>query len=78
MKLDIKLINNLSKLFIVITGGFVESNKILIVDNDKEFLKELDEMFQINGYETLIHSKPQKALKDVTILKPKIILFDIV
>lgn len=55
----------------------MQINKILIVDNDKEFLKEFEEMLQLNGYETLIHSNPQKALKDVKLFKPKIILFDI-
>ncbi len=55
----------------------MQNKKILIFDDDKEFLKELEEMLQLNGYETLIQSNPQKALKDVKSFNPKIILFDI-
>jgi DNA-binding response OmpR family regulator len=52
-------------------------NKIIIVDRDKEFLKELEDMLEINGYVTVSFSKPSKALDKAIKLNPDLILFDI-
>ena len=55
----------------------VDNNLIIISDKDEEFSKELEEMLNDNGYDTLSFTKSEKALKAADKLKPHIMLFDV-
>lgn len=51
--------------------------RILIVDDDKEFLEELREMLILSGYEATGVSESLRAVETARSLKPDIILLDI-
>ncbi|MCX7927391.1 MAG: response regulator [Candidatus Omnitrophica bacterium] len=51
--------------------------KILVVDDDKEFLEELQETLTLSGYEVKAISDPRKALAVAMQLKPDIIVLDL-
>ncbi|MCM8790690.1 MAG: response regulator [Candidatus Omnitrophica bacterium] len=51
--------------------------KILIVDDDKEFLKELREMLILSGYEVTEVSDAKAVVRTVRITKPDVILLDL-
>jgi CheY-like chemotaxis protein len=51
--------------------------KILIVDDDKEFLEELREMLELCGYELVAVNDADKALQTAKEIKPAVILLDL-
>ncbi|MDD5449774.1 MAG: response regulator [Candidatus Omnitrophica bacterium] len=51
--------------------------RIMLVDDNKEFLEELNETLTLGGYETAIFSDGQTALKSVYEVKPDLILLDL-
>ncbi len=55
----------------------MEKKKILIVDDDKEFLEELREMLAVTGYEVASVGDSVAAVKAARVVKPDIILLDL-
>jgi DNA-binding response OmpR family regulator len=51
--------------------------KILVVDDDKEFLEEVQEMLTLSGYEIAVASDPDLALEKILTEKPSIMLLDL-
>jgi len=51
--------------------------KIMIIDDDKEFLEELKETLNLNGYEVAAFSDGTSAMEVVFKIKPNIILLDL-
>jgi len=51
--------------------------KILIVDDDKEFLEELAEMLRLNDYEVVAVADSTKTLNAAAVAKPDVILLDL-
>jgi len=51
--------------------------KIMIVDDDREFLEELKETLTSSGYDTTALSNSTSALKMVRKIKPDVILLDL-
>lgn len=52
-------------------------SKIMIVDDDKEFLEELNETLKANNYKVVLVSESSKVLGLVCSEKPDLILMDI-
>jgi CheY-like chemotaxis protein len=50
--------------------------KVMIIDDDKEFLEELEEMLASSGYQAVAVNDSSKALSEVLKVKPDIILLD--
>lgn len=55
----------------------MDKKKILIVDDDKEFLEELREMLAVTGYEVTSVGDSIAAVKAARIVKPDVILLDL-
>ena len=55
----------------------MRAKKIMIVDDDKDFLEELEETLALNGYETITASNGLAALKIVSKARPDVILLDL-
>ena len=55
----------------------MEKKTILLVDDDKEFLFELDEMLTANGYRTIAVDDGLKALVEARKARPDLIVMDI-
>ncbi len=53
------------------------SRKIMVVDDDKEFLEELKEMLIFSGYEVTGINDSTIALKVARVVKPDVILLDL-
>jgi DNA-binding response OmpR family regulator len=53
------------------------NTKILIVDDDKEFLEEAKEMLTLSGYEVATASDGDSTLEQVLTFKPSIIFLDL-
>jgi DNA-binding response OmpR family regulator len=51
--------------------------RVMIIDDDKEFLDELQEILNLSGYDTEVFSDGETALKMVNEVKPDIILLDL-
>jgi len=51
--------------------------KIIVIDDNKEFLEELQEMLNLTGYDTAVFSDGTSALKMVSKIKPDVILLDL-
>lgn len=51
--------------------------KVMIVDDDKEFLDELCEVLSLGGYDTVPFSKASPALKWARAARPGLILLDL-
>jgi DNA-binding response OmpR family regulator len=51
--------------------------KVMIVDDDKEFLEELQETLFLNGYEVIKIDDPHRVLDSAGNTKPDIILLDL-
>lgn len=51
--------------------------KVMIVDDDKEFLEELNEILELSGYETITASNTNNVLDIACTLKPDVILLDL-
>ncbi|MDP8216032.1 MAG: response regulator [Candidatus Kaelpia imicola] len=52
-------------------------SKVMVIDDDREFLDEISKMLQLSGYETIAISESRKALKKIQSLKPDVILLDL-
>lgn len=55
----------------------MDKKKILIVDDDREFLEELREMLAVTGYEVTSVGDSIAAVKAARVVKPDIILLDL-
>lgn len=55
----------------------MSEKKVLIVDDDKEFLEELKEMLIATGYDVTSVSDSVSAVKAARMIKPDIILLDL-
>jgi len=55
----------------------MDKKKILIVDDDKEFLEELRDMLAATGYEVTSVGDSIAAVKAARVVKPDIILLDL-
>lgn len=55
----------------------MDKKKILIVDDDKEFLEELREMLAVAGYEVTGVSDSIAAVKIARVVEPDLILLDL-
>jgi len=53
------------------------ANKIMIVDDDKEFLEKLQEILTLSGYNSIAINESTIALQAVHTIKPDVILLDI-
>lgn len=51
--------------------------KVLIIDDDEEFLEELKEMLSLSGYELIAVSDGYAAVNITKLTKPDIVLVDI-
>lgn len=51
--------------------------KVMIVDDDKQFLAEISEVLKMSGYNTVEFSSGSEALKQVILEKPDVILLDL-
>jgi DNA-binding response OmpR family regulator len=51
--------------------------KVMVVDDDKEFLDEINEMLNLSGYETILLSDSRYAFMEVCKVKPDVILLDL-
>jgi len=51
--------------------------KIMIIDDNKEFLEELQELLNLTGYAASAFSDGASALKMVSKIKPDVILLDL-
>lgn len=55
----------------------MQKKKIMIVDDDREFLEELTEILTLNGYDTMAFSDSTLAMKKFYDIKPDLILLDL-
>lgn len=51
--------------------------RVLIVDDDKEFLEELKEMLNVSGYDVSAVSESITAVKTTQMVQPDVILLDL-
>lgn len=54
-----------------------ENVKILVVDDDREFLEEVTELLTLSGYEVATAFDGESTLEQVLIFKPSIIFLDL-
>ncbi|MFH1753911.1 MAG: response regulator [Candidatus Omnitrophota bacterium] len=54
-----------------------DKKKIMIVDDDVEFVEELKDLLDSSGYLTAIYHNGESALKDAPTFKPDVILLDL-
>ncbi len=54
-----------------------DKTKIMIVDDDKEFLEEVEELLTLSDYEVTVISDSMKALDMIPKLKPAVVLLDL-
>ena len=57
-------------------GGNMD-RRIVIVDDEKDFLEEINEMLELSGYSTVAYSKGEDLLENVDELNPDLILLDL-
>jgi len=55
----------------------MSQKRVMIVDDDKEFLEELKETLSLNGYDVNAVSEAAKAFSEATEKDPDIILLDL-
>ena len=55
----------------------MEKKKIMIVDDDREFLEELKEALSSSGYDTTAVSEADKALEIAEATRPELVLLDL-
>jgi len=55
----------------------VDKKKVMIVDDDVEFVEELKEMLDSSGYETAAYHDGNSALNEAATFKPDVILLDL-
>jgi DNA-binding response OmpR family regulator len=53
------------------------NSKVMIVDDNKKFLEELEDTLTSSGYETIVTADPQAVLPLVSAEKPQVILLDL-
>ena len=53
------------------------NNKLMIVDDDKEFLEELETALGLSGYDLVVFSDALAALERVSEIKPQAVLLDL-
>ena len=51
--------------------------KVMIIDDDREFLDEIKETLSGNGYEVVVQSDARNAVIEVSRSKPDIVLLDL-
>jgi len=51
--------------------------KVMVIDDDKEFLDEMVEMLRLTGYDPIPVSESVDVVKEVVKVKPNIILLDL-
>ena len=51
--------------------------KIMLIDDDKDFLKEMSEILKLSGYEVFLFSDSTNATIEAISLKPDLILLDL-
>lgn len=51
--------------------------KIMVIDDNKEFLEELQELLNLTGYDTAAFTNGTSALRMVSKIKPDVILLDL-
>ena len=51
--------------------------KVLVVDDDKEFLQEMSEMLKLNGCSPVTISESSAAVSEASRIKPDLILLDL-
>ena len=51
--------------------------KVMVIDDDKEFLDEMVEMLRLTGYDVIPASEIVDVVKEAAKLKPNIILLDL-
>ena len=51
--------------------------KIMLVDDDKEFLNEMSEILKLSGYEVFLFSDSTNVTTETISLKPDLILLDL-
>ena len=54
-----------------------DHRKIMIVDDDREFLGQVQEMLELSGYETQVFISGEEALRSVHRMQPDLILLDL-
>ncbi|MDD5454854.1 MAG: response regulator [Candidatus Ratteibacteria bacterium] len=54
-----------------------ERKKVMIIDDDKEFLEELTETLSLSDYEPVMFDDPALALQRISKEKPDVILLDL-
>ncbi len=54
-----------------------EKKKVMIIDDDKEFLEELTETLSLSDYEAIMFDSPITALEKILKEKPDVILLDL-
>lgn len=52
-------------------------NRIMVIDDDKEFLEEIRESLVLSDYEVVTVANPSDAIEEVIRTKPDLILLDI-
>lgn len=52
-------------------------NRILVIDDDKEFLDEIKETLTLNDYDVVVENNPSLALERAMQLRPDLILLDL-
>jgi CheY-like chemotaxis protein len=55
----------------------MDKRKVMIVDDDKEFLEELEENLTLSGYDAVAINDPIVALESAPQIKPQVILLDL-
>jgi CheY-like chemotaxis protein len=53
------------------------NSKVMLVDDDKEFLEELQELLVSSGYQMVAVNDPISALERVSQVKPDVIVLDL-
>jgi CheY-like chemotaxis protein len=55
----------------------MNKRRVMIVDDDRQFLEELEEMLIFSGYEIVAFNDAQAALESAVRLRPDVILLDV-
>ncbi len=55
----------------------MEKKKVMIVDDDRDFLEELKEIINLSGYETETFTDSKQAVQEVQKVKPDVMLLDL-
>lgn len=55
----------------------MNSRKVMIVDDDLEFLEELNDTLVSSGYEVVIESDPEKVVSRVAATSPEVVVLDL-